>query len=68
MQLRREEDGPWLPANQSTSYAASSASTSTNTAAAASGTAASASTGADAATGGSESDILKKLMERREKE
>ena len=39
MQLRREEDGPWLLAGQSGSYAATPASTSTNTAAAATATA-----------------------------
>jgi hypothetical protein len=68
MQLRREEEGPWLLASQSTSYAAPPASTSTNTAAAASATATAAVTGSDTASGGSESDIIKKLMQRREKE
>jgi hypothetical protein len=61
-QLRREEDGPWLLASQSTSYAATPASTSTNAAATTN------TTGSDAAAGGAESDILKKLMQRREKE
>lgn len=60
-QLRREEDGPWLLASQFTSYAATPASTSTN------GTAAT-TTGSDTASGGTESDILKRLMQKREKE
>jgi hypothetical protein len=68
MQLRREEEGPWLLASQSTTYAAPPASTSTNTAAAASAPATAAVTGSDAVAGGSESDIIKKLMQRREKE
>ena len=59
-QLRREEDGPWLLAGQFTSYAATPASTSTN------GTATT--TGSDTASGGTESDILKRLMQKREKE
>jgi hypothetical protein len=62
-QLRREEDGPWLLASQSTPYTATPASTSTNAAATTTTT-----TGSDAATGGAESDIIKKLMEKREKE
>ena len=61
-QLRREEDGPWLLASQSTSYAATPASTSTNAAATTTAT------GSDTASGGAESDIIKKLMQRREKE
>jgi hypothetical protein len=60
-QLRREEDGPWLLASQFTSYAATPASTSTN------GTAAT-TTGSDTTSGGTESDILKRLMQKREKE
>ena len=68
MQLRREEEGAWLLASQSTTYAAPPASTSTNTAAAASATPAAAVTGTDATSGGSENDIIKKLMQRREKE
>ena len=56
-QLRREENGPWLLAGQSTSYASTPASTS-------SGGAASATTSGS----GAESDIIKKLMQRREKE
>jgi hypothetical protein len=59
MQLRREEDGPWLLAGQSGSYAATPASTSTN---------AVASTGEDAAASSAESDIIKKLMQRRGQE
>jgi len=61
-QLRREENGPWLLTSQSTSYAATPASTSTNA------VAATTATGSDAASGGAESDIIKKLMQRREKE
>jgi hypothetical protein len=61
-QLRREEDGPWLLSNQSTSYAATSGSSSTNAAA---GTT---TPGSDTASGGTESDILKRLMQKREKE
>jgi hypothetical protein len=59
MQLRREEDGPWLLTGQAGSYTAAPTSTSTNAAA---------STSPDAASGGAESDIIKKLMQRREKE
>jgi len=61
-QLRREEDGPWLLSSQSGSYTATPASTSTNAAAT------TITTGSDAATGGAESDIIKKLMLKREKE
>jgi hypothetical protein len=61
-QLRREENGPWLLTGQSTSYAATPASTSTNA------LAATTAAGPDAASGGAQSDIIKKLMERREKE
>jgi hypothetical protein len=60
-QLRREEDGPWLLASRSTSYASAPSSTSTNTAA-------TTASGSDAASGGAESDILKRLMQKREKE
>ena len=60
-QLRHEEDGPWLLSSQSTSYAATPASTSTNSAAATT-------TGSDTASGGAESDIIRRLMQRREKE
>ena len=59
-QLRREENGPWLPAGQSTSYAATPASTTTNAAAA--------TPGSVTAPGGAESDIIKRLMQKREKE
>jgi len=59
MQLRREEDGPWLLAGGSGSYAAAPTSTSTS---------AIVSTGSDAAASAAESDIIKKLMQRREKE
>ena len=61
-QLRREEDGPWRLAGQSVPYVANPASTSTNA------TAASTATGTDAAAAGSESDIIKRLMQKREKE
>jgi len=57
MQLRREEDGPWSLSGQAASYAAAPASTSTAT-----------NTGADAAASGAESDIIKKLMQRRNSE
>ena len=59
-QLRREENGPWLPAGQSTSYAAAPSSTSTNAAAT--------TNGSDTTSGGAESDIIKRLMQKREKE
>jgi hypothetical protein len=60
-QLRREEDGPWLLSSQSMSYAATAASTSTNGATATA-------TGSDTASGSAESDIIKRLMQKREKE
>jgi hypothetical protein len=60
--LRREEDGPWLLTSQSASYAATPASTSTNTASTTT------TTGSDAALLGAESDIIKRLMQKREKE
>jgi hypothetical protein len=58
-QLRREENGPWLLASQPTSYAATPGSISTSGASAA---------GADAASSGADSDIIKRLMQKREKE
>ena len=61
-QLRREEDGPWLLAGQFTPYAAIPASISTNAAPTTT------TTSSDAASGDAESDIIKKLMQRREKE
>jgi hypothetical protein len=61
-QLRREEDGPWLLSSQSTSYAATPGSSLTNAAAS------TATPGSDTASGGTESDILKRLMQKREKE
>ena len=61
-QLRREEDGPWLLGGQSKPYAAATLSTSTNAAATTT------TTGSDTASGGTESDILKRLMQNREKE
>jgi hypothetical protein len=60
-QLSREENGPWLPTGQSTSYAATPTSTTTNAAA-------TSSTGSDSASGSAESDIIKRLMQKREKE
>lgn len=59
MQLRREEDGPWLLSGQGGSYSVPLPPTSTNAAA---------STGPDAASGAAESDIIKKLRQRREQE
>jgi hypothetical protein len=59
MQLRREEDGPWELAGLAGSYAPSSTSTSTN---------ALASTGSDGAASAADSDIIKKLMQRRNSE
>ena len=61
-QLRREEDGPWRLSGQPTSYAATLGAGSTS--AAASPTA----TGSSTTSGGTESDILKRLMQKREKE
>jgi len=64
MQLRREEDGPWQLAGRSGSPAAAPASTSTNAAAATTAS------GTNAASGSAEaeSDIIKRLMQRREQE
>jgi hypothetical protein len=61
MQLRREEDGPWHVSGQSATYAAISSSSSTSTNAA--GVA-----GSDASSGGADSDVVKKLMQRRQQE
>jgi hypothetical protein len=61
-QLRREGNGPWLLAGQSTSYASAPGSTSM------SGSASTTTTGTGAAASGADSDIIKKLMQRREKE
>jgi hypothetical protein len=58
-QLRREEGGPWLLSSQSTSYAATPASTS------ATGSAAAA-TGSDTTSTSAESEIIKRLMQKRE--
>ena len=60
-QLRREEDGPWQLSSQSSSYAATPASTSTNATP-------STSTGSDSSSGSADSDIIKRLMQKREKE
>jgi hypothetical protein len=61
-QLRREENGSWLLASQSAPYA------STLGSASASGTGATTTTGSDTTSSGADSDIIKKLMQRREKE
>jgi hypothetical protein len=60
-QLRREEDGPWRLASQFAPYADTPASTSTNAAAASSA-------GSDTTSAGAQSDIIKRLMQKREKE
>ncbi len=59
MQLRREEDGPWLPSGQGGSFAVTPSSTSTNTMASAS---------PDATSDAAESDIIKKLKQKRAQE
>ena len=61
-QLRREENGPWLLTGQSTTYAATPSSTSTNAAAITT------TNGSDTASAGAESDVIKRLMQKREKE
>jgi hypothetical protein len=61
-QLRREENGPWLLAGQFRSYVPTSLSASTN------GAATTTTTSSDAAASASDSDIIKKLMEKRAKE
>jgi hypothetical protein len=61
-QLRREEDGPWLLAGRAGPYAASPTSTSTNASATATGT------NASSGSTESESEIIKRLMQRREQE
>lgn len=55
VQMRHQESGGWLPSGDATPYAASSSSTSNPAASASAAT-------------GAESDVLKRLMERREKE
>jgi hypothetical protein len=63
MQLRREDQGPWFPAAQTTTYAAVSSSTSSPA------TSISSSSSSPApSSGGTESDILKRLQQRREQE
>jgi hypothetical protein len=64
MQLRREDQGPWFPSAQSTTYAAVTTSSTSSTPASVS----SSSSNATAASSGAESDILKRLMQRREQE
>ena len=59
MQLRREEDGPWVPSSKPASYAATATSTSFSSVA---------STDADAASGGPESETIKKLKQKRAQE
>jgi hypothetical protein len=61
MQLRREEDGPWSLSGQSGSYVAAPTSTQNTLATATS-------TGSDAASSAAESDIIKKLRQKREQE
>ena len=61
-QLRREEDGPWLLSDSPGSYSETPASTS------ASSSSTPASAAADAAASGPDSDILKRMMERRAKQ
>jgi hypothetical protein len=61
MQLRREEDGPWRLSGQSGSYAAIAGSTSTSTNAAGA-------TSPDSTSGAAESDIIKRLMQKRQQE
>jgi hypothetical protein len=58
--LRREEDGPWVLSSQSKSFAATPAPTSTN------GVTGATTTAPDATSGAAESDIIKKLMQKRE--
>ncbi len=55
-QLRREEDGPWRLSSQAVSFSSTPASTATNGAASTTGT----------TPGGAESDIIKRLMQKRE--
>ena len=62
MQLRREENGPWKLGGKSGTYRAVSDSTSTNAVAAASAAS------PDAAASAAESDIIKKLMQKRAQE
>jgi len=61
-QLRREEEGPWLLAGETSRYTPTPAVTATNTAPGTN------TAGSDATAGGAESEILKRLMEKREKE
>ncbi len=61
-QLRREEDGPWRLASQFASYEDTPASTSTNAVATTS------TAGSDTASAGAQSEIIKRLMQKREKE
>jgi hypothetical protein len=51
-QMRRREDGVWEPSKESTTYASTSSSASPS----------------NAASSGAESDVIKKMMQRREKE
>jgi hypothetical protein len=64
-QIRREEDGPWLPAGQAQSPAAMTLSTATNSAATATAAVAA---GPDASPGEPESEIIKRLRQKREQE
>lgn len=62
VQMRREDEGAWLVTGQSGSYLASPTTTSTNA------VAATASAGPDAASSAAESDIIKRLMQKRQQE
>jgi hypothetical protein len=59
-QLRREEDGPWRLSGQAMSFTGAPAATATN------GAASTTATGLGATPGGAESDIIKRLMQKRE--
>jgi hypothetical protein len=62
MQLRREEDGAWRLTEQPGSYVAAPTTTSTNAVAAAP------TAGSEAASGAAESDVIKRLMQKRQQE
>jgi hypothetical protein len=61
MQLRREEEGPWRLSGGSGSYAATPTSTSTSTNAVGA-------TNPDSTSGAAESEIIKRLMQKRQQE
>ena len=64
MQLRREESGPWHLAGQTASYSAPSTSASSSTSTATTAGSASPSSGS----GEADSDVIKRLMQRRQQE